>query len=101
MDAHLNHFIDSLSAFQAFAHSIVPKDAHRLIELPPAPSDKLTVIFDLDETLIHTQVMNWDTSEELGWGKTVEVNTDNGDYCVNLKLRPHVVEVLMRLKEKF
>jgi hypothetical protein len=102
VDAHLNHFIDSVSVFQAFAHSAVPKDTHRLIELPPAPSDKLTVVFDLDETLIHTQVMDWDTSEEeVGWGKTVEVSTDNGDYCVNLKLRPHVMEVLLRLKEKF
>lgn len=71
MDAHLNHFIDSISAFQAFAHSTVPKDIHKLVELP-APTDKLTVLFDLDETLVHTQVINWDTTEEeVGWGKTV------------------------------
>lgn len=102
MDAHLNHFIDSISVFQSFAHSTVPKDTHKLIELPSPPTDKLTVVFDLDETLIHTQVINWDTTEEeVGWGKTVEINTDNGDYRVNLKMRPHVVEVLKRLKEKF
>lgn len=102
MDAHLNHFIDSISAFQAFAHSTIPKDTHKFIELPSPPTDKLTVVFDLDETLIHTQVMNWDTTEEeVGWGKTLEISTDNGNYRVNLKIRPHVAEVLKRLKEKF
>jgi TFIIF-interacting CTD phosphatase-like protein len=35
------------------------------------------------------------------WGKTIDVCTDNGDYRINLKIRPHVIEVLKRLKEKF
>jgi hypothetical protein len=31
-------------------------------------------VFDLDETLIHTQVINWDTNkDDLGWGKNIEV----------------------------
>jgi CTD small phosphatase-like protein 2 len=35
------------------------------------------------------------------WGKTIDIETENGDYRINLKIRPHAIEVLKRLKEKF
>ena len=101
VNPHLNHFIDSVSAFQTFAHTPVPKEVPKTVELPPQGDKKITIVFDLDETLIHTQVMGWDTkSEDMGWGKTLEICTENGDYRINLKIRPHVVEMLKRLREK-
>ena len=90
-DQYLNHFLDSLSVFQSFAYASIPKE-NKCIELPSSKDSKITLIFDLDETLIHTQVMNWDDKDgDMGWGKTVQINTDNGDYRINLKVRPHAV----------
>ena len=59
-------------------------------------------MFDLDETLIHTQILEHHlTAEDIGWGKTVHIENEDDRYQVNLKVRPHAVEVLQRLSEKF
>jgi len=70
-DQYLNHLLDSLSVFQSFAHATIPKES-KCIDLPSSKDGKITLIFDLDETLIHTQVMSWDNpNEDMGWGKTI------------------------------
>jgi hypothetical protein len=47
-----------MSVFQSYSHSRPPPEANKNIELPPA-TDKITLIFDLDETLIHTEMVDW------------------------------------------
>jgi len=46
-----------------FSQVSLPKEPTKINTLPPAQSDKITLLFDLDETLIHTQIINWDTDE--------------------------------------
>jgi CTD small phosphatase-like protein 2 len=102
MDAHLTHFMESISAFQLFSCSYLPPQPHKVAELPPISPAKITLVFDLDETLVHSQPLDWQLSpEDIGWGQTVDVVTEEGKYQVNLKIRPHAVEVLRRLKKTF
>lgn len=99
---HLEHFLDSITTFQMLVNVCVPREPAKPFTVPGDPQGKMTLVFDLDETLVHSQVMNWNTEEkEMGWGKAIEVTTDLGEYRINLKIRPHAQEVLKRLKEKF
>ena len=101
MDAHLTHFMESGDTFKLFSCSYLPLKPHKTVQLPP-PTHPLTLVFDLDETLIHAKILDWDTpKEELAWGHTVNIQTEECKYQVNLKIRPHAREVLQRLSQKF
>lgn len=57
MDNHLEHFMDSISAFEMNPYLSLPKEVTKAIDLPISDG-KVTIVFDLDETLVHTQVVN-------------------------------------------
>ena len=58
MDGHLTHFMESISAFKMFGCSYLPEKPHRIVNLPEISKDKITLVFDMDETLIHSQVLH-------------------------------------------
>ena len=94
--------MESISAFRQFNCSYLPQKPHKTIELPKQNQERLTVVFDLDETLVHAQVMDWNLRvEDLGEGKVVDIEHEDGRYQVHLKIRPFAAEVLRRLSQKF
>jgi hypothetical protein len=83
--------MDSISAFEVNMHLGIPKFVPKPFDLPDS-GGKITILFDLDETLLHTQVTYECNSVNSGdWGSAIEICTENGDYFVNLKIRPHAV----------
>ena len=76
MDSHLTHFMESISTFKMFGCSYLPVKPHKVVELPEVSKDKITLVFDLDETLIHSQILDWHIKvEELGAGKFIDIVT--------------------------
>ena len=74
MDAHLTHFMETISTFKMFTCSYLPQKPHKSVELKELAKDKITIVFDLDETLVHAQVMDWHLrAEDLGEGKVVNI----------------------------
>ena len=59
MDPHLTHFMESISTFKMFSCSYLPQKPHKVVELPPLSDNKITLVFDLDETLVHSQILHW------------------------------------------
>lgn len=97
IDPHLKTLMESLSAFQMYAHLPLPP----LPRQPalPAPTGKPTLLLDLDETLLHSQVLK--EGEEPDWGVKMQIGCEQGSYHISLKIRPHAQEVLARLKEHY
>ena len=58
MDAYLTHFMESISVFKMFGCSYLPQNPHKIIQLPEISKDKITLVFDMDETLMHSQVLH-------------------------------------------
>ena len=76
MDSHLTHFMESISTFKMFGCSYLPVKPHKVVDLPEISNDKITLVFDLDETLVHSQPLDWHTKvEELGEGKFINITT--------------------------
>ena len=49
MDAHLTHFMESISSFKLFGCSYLPVKPHKIVELPKKDeSKKITLVFDMD-----------------------------------------------------
>lgn len=64
MDAHLTHLMQSVETFKMFSCSYLPSKPHKIVQLPPIPDNKITIVFDLDETLVHSQAVDWTTEGE-------------------------------------
>jgi len=66
----------------------------KTVLLPPKTDNKLTVIFDLDETLIHTHVNETNYSDDI-----IKINVDGKEYITSV--RPGVRSLLNKLAGKY
>lgn len=111
---HSNEFIQSLTStkdIQNFyeytkmclekAKQLPYEDVNELstmyIEVPENRANKKIAIFDLDETLIHCEIKNYKDAENI-----IEIKLpSNKRVKVGINLRPHCVESLKKIKEKY
>ena len=85
-------FIKSLPCYEAVQHLRPP------IVLPPKDpkSPPITLVLDLDETLVHCTVEPTADADE-----TFPVTFHGMEYLVHVKLRPHVFDFLQSVCDKF
>lgn len=73
MNAVLSHFIATVNTFITFKQLKVPSEANLTIELPAKCDDRITLLFDLDETIVHCQSVA-KTSNQEGQGERLMQN---------------------------
>ncbi|KAL4435797.1 hypothetical protein ABPG74_015765 [Tetrahymena malaccensis] len=94
------HFVQSFNALN-FCRSLEPIDPlvleSKLIELPPNPNKKKTIIFDLDETLIHCN-----EDPNVYSDVVISVTFPNGELVqAGINIRPYAKECLKELSKYF
>lgn len=90
--AHQHQFelYKELHKIQTWSHLPIPAGCNVVLPLPTKPR---TLIFDLDETLVHRQAP--DTACET----ILTVEAKNGNYLVGLSIRPYVGQILAELEK--
>ena len=81
-------YLPPLSPSQKFQNPVLPKKTRS--------SPKLTVVLDLDETLVHCN-----TQEGIDASLTFPVNFNGIDYIISGNLRPHCIEFLQKCSERY
>lgn len=94
---HFKQCVQSLGLLRKIAKSKNPIPKEKLVELAPLPSKKKTIIFDLDETLIHCN-----EDQASSYDVKVPVHFPTGEFIeAGINIRPHAKEILQELSEEF